>query len=239
MKREFIPIIQRSIEIFNKKMYTPEPGSSENLVCSLNDAFQDYHTKGHNCLGCNLQDDVNLISHFLKSATIYDEIHQTFRVYVMTLYLLVEKYFEIKKIIGLPQEYKQSEMEVFNTIKLWANFFKHPKAFILVHHPEFYFDTKDLRKHINKENGHKIIDIDFLNKYYKGEDANKYKNLISELKNNPNVKVIIPRLDKLTEQFCNASKMFICIIKENKVYREMLNDISTLENYYDIEYRSK
>ncbi|MGB6036422.1 MAG: hypothetical protein WBG42_09135, partial [Cryomorphaceae bacterium] len=71
--------------------------------------------------------------------------------------------------------------------------------------------------------------------YYSGEDKNKYKVLVKELRNNKNVTVVFPDLPRLTSEFCEACKVFIQIIKENKAYREILNDLTTLENYFEGE----
>ena len=59
----------------------------------------------------------------------------------------------------------------------------------------------------------KIIDLKFIKKYYSGEDRNKYKNLTGELRNNSNVKVILPSIDILTQDFCDACAIFIEVIK--------------------------
>src|SRR5690606_27616074 len=110
------------------------------------------------------------------------------------------------------------------------------KAFILTHHPEYYFDNQinEICKLV-ENNDNKIIDLKFIKKYYSGEDRNKYKNLTGELRNNSNVKVILPSIDILTQDFCNACAIFIEVIKENKAYKEILNDLTTLENYFDYE----
>ena len=232
-------ILEKCKQIFNEKVFECQTKSGDTLMCSINEAFDEFHENGHNCLGCNLQDDASLIENFLKTAENYDNPSDIFRVYIMLLYLFSEKIFEIKKIIGLPQGYKEKEFEIFRTIKLWANFYKHPKAFILTHHPDYFFDTDKQISQIRKQSGNKIIDLEFLRKYYKGEDSNKYKNLIGELRNNENVKVIIPALDNLTQEFCDACGIFVEIIKENKAYKEILNDLTTLENYFESEYLDK
>ncbi len=232
--------IENSRKIFKGKMLECETEDGETLMCSINQAFGEFLTKGHNCLGCNLQEDVDWIWTFLKQAKaknyVSDELHIEFffKTYLFHLYLLTEKIFEIKKIIGLPVSYKENEFEVFRTIKLWANFFKHPKAFILTHHPKYFFDSNTMEvKKLKKNNNNKIIDLQFIRKYYSGEDPNKYKNLTGELRKNENVKVILPSIDTLTQDFCNACTVFIEIIKENKIYTEILNDLTTLENYFD------
>ena len=232
-------LIEKSRIIFNNKMFECETISGETLMCSINEAFADFHSNGHNCLGCNLQDDVNLIDKFLKGSDNYEDKNDFFKVYIMLLYLFSEKIFEIMKIIGLPQAYKEKDFEILRVIKLWANFYKHPKAFILVHHPEYYFDNDPKVETFRKNDKNKIIDLQFLIKYYKGEDSNRYKNLISELRNNKDVKVVVPSIDDLTQNFCNACGVFIQIIKENKAYKEILNDLTTLENYFDKEYKEQ
>lgn len=232
-------ILENCRQIFNEKMFECQSESVETLMCSINGAFNEFHKNGHNCLGCNLQDDVSLIENFLSTSENYENTSDIFRLYIMLLYLLTEKIFEIKKIIGLPQGYKEREFEIFRTVKLWANFYKHPKAYILTHHPDYYFENDIEVIKIKKEKSNKIIDLDFLRKYYKGDDSNKYKNLIGELRNNKNVKVIIPSLDSLTQEFCDACGVFVEIIKENKAYKEILNDLTTLENYFESEYLEK
>ncbi len=230
----------KSQTIFKQEMFEYKTESGDMLMCSIKDAFADFYSHGHNCLSCNLQEDAELIDVFLSSAgIIYCNEKDFFVIYIMLLYLLTEKIFEIKKIIGLPESYKAKDFEVLRTIKLWANFYKHPKAFILTHHPKYYFDTDPEVVELRKDINNKIIDLPFLNKYYKGEDKNKYKNLVSELMKNENVKVVIPSIDNLTHEFCNACAVFIKIIKENKAYREILNDLTTLEYYFEKEYKTR
>jgi hypothetical protein len=234
--------IENSRKIFKEKMLECEVEDGDTLMCSINQAFGEFHINGHNCLGCNLQEDVDWIESFLEQANAENyfvagmHIEYFFKTYLFHLYLLTEKIFEIKKIIGLPLSYKENEFEIFRTIKLWSNFFKHPKAFILTHHPKYFFDNDlEVIEKLGKNNDNKIIDLKFIKKYYSGEDQNKYKNLTGELRNNINVKVIIPSIDILTKDFCNACAIFIEVIKENKAYKEILNDLTTLENYFDYE----
>lgn len=167
------------------------------------------------CLGCNLQDQAQLISDFLKSAhTYYEKIH-FFTIYNMLLYLLTERILEIKKIIGLPEGYKEEKFRVFKEIKLWANFLKHPKAFILTHHPEYRFEGEKGKNKLN--NKKKVIQFDYIKKYYSGEDKNKYNVLVKELRNNKDVIVELPDLLRLTHDFCKACKVFIALLRRTKL----------------------
>jgi hypothetical protein len=216
--------------IFSEKMFECETQSGDTLMCSINEAFVEFHEDGHNCLGCNLQDQATLISDFLGSADVcYSKIH-FFTIYNLLLYLLTERILEIKKIIGLPSGYKEDKFRVLKEVKLWANFLKHPKAFILTHHPKYVFNGEDYER-----DSKKIIDFEYILKYYSGEDINKYKVLVRELRNNKNVLVELPDLKRLTHDFCEACKEFIDIIKENKAYREILNDMTTLEHFFEFE----
>lgn len=72
-------------QIFNEKMFECQIESGDTLMCSINEAFNEFHENGHNCLGCNLQDDASLIKNFLKTADNYDNPSDIFRVYIMLL----------------------------------------------------------------------------------------------------------------------------------------------------------
>jgi hypothetical protein len=219
-------------DLFTQKMYECETESGDTLMCSINEAFEGLHENGHNCLGCNLQDHVDLIKSFLETGANYKYREHFFVVYSMLLYLLSERVLEIMKIIGLPESYREAEFKILKEIKLWANFHKHPKAFILTHHPEYFFEEEFDQKH---HSGKKIIDGKFIKKYYSGEDKNKYRNLVSELKNNDQVVVVLPGLVRITAELCTAFEIFITTIKENPAYSEILNDLTTLEDYFDLE----
>jgi hypothetical protein len=225
MESETIKKIQN---VLQKKMVKCKTESGDTLMCSINEAFSEFHENGHNCLGCNLQDHVSLIQSFLKTAKSYDSKEHFFSVYCILLYLLTERILEIMRIIGLPNGYKQSELKVFKEINIWSNFLKHPKAFILTHHPKYYFDNELFYRSKNK-----IIDFPFVERFYSGEDKNKYKDLVKQLRNNKNVIVVLPDPVRLTSDFCDACKVFIDIIKENKVYKEILNDLTTLTNFFE------
>ena len=227
-------LIEQIENTFNEKMYECNLESGDTLMCSINDAFKEFPEDAHNCLGCNLEEQAEMILVFLKSASHndYNKI-QFFTMYNMLLYLMTEKILEIKKIIGLPQSYKEREFKVYREIKLWANFLKHPKAFILTHHPRYVFEgflTPQDHKNIKK-----LIDFNYIKKHYSREDNNKYKILVRELKSNPDVVVELPDLNRLTLEFCEACRIFIDVIKDNKAYREILNDLTTLENFFEKE----
>ena len=231
MEEELKKQIKEAYLVFNLNMLNKD---GDSLMCSLNKTFGESFKVGHNCLGCNLNEDVEFIDNFLKNSIESNyfvgklRIDYFFKPYLIHLYLLTEKILEIKKIIGLPSSYQSDKYEVFKTIKLWANFFKHPKAFILTHHPNYIFEKENLPK----TKGQIFINREYLKKYYSGEDLNKYNNLMKDLSNNNDVIVCVPNIIQLTKDFCLACEDFIRIIENNNIYKEILNDISTIEGYY-------
>jgi hypothetical protein len=201
------------------------------LVCKLHEKFKEIDPAGHNCFGCNLQHEVDRIADFLNSSSDFEYPDHFATNYLINLYLLTERIFEIKKIIGLPRLYKEETFQVFGVVKLWANFIKHPKAFILAHHP-LYIVTQVTEPKTFDSKEYTYINTKFVKKYYAGEDANKYKTLFEMLQRNPKICVEYPDLLQLTNAFCKATEVFINIILENKVYLEILNDIGTLQEYF-------
>ena len=118
---------------------------------------------------------------------------------------------------------------LFQKIKKWANFVKHPKAFVLCHHPEYFLEN-DPEIIERKKNANVLIDTAFVFKYYSGDD-NK-KDLFKLIANKDNVIVEFPNVVKLTTEFCEGLTSFVKLIKNNEVYRDILNDKATIENYF-------
>ncbi|HXA01651.1 MAG TPA: hypothetical protein VNW99_06670 [Cytophagaceae bacterium] len=149
---------------------------------------------------------------------------------ILFSYLLVERFEEIFRIVKLPEAYRLRHFQIFGIIKRWTNFLKHPKAFILVHHPEYYFENEIELEH-NDKNNMIIIDQEFIDIYYSGDKENN--KLYSILKNKNNVVVLLPNLPDLMSEFCKAQKKFIDIISNNEVFRETLDEQSTLKDYFE------
>ena len=69
-------------------------------------------------------------------------------------------------IICLPEGYRHRHFSVFQEIRRWANFLKHPNYFILVHHPIFQAGgTVDTSK-----GWEQVVDTEFVVENY-GHDA--------------------------------------------------------------------
>lgn len=118
-------------------------------------------------------------------------------------------------------------------IKQWANFIKHPKAFMLVHHPTFIFEGFKIPAEswkFKKSDDYEIkIDSDFVKEYYSGGDKNK--KLYDKLIKKEDVLVVLPNPVKLMTEFCNAQKYFVELICGNQVFRDLLSEKAT--KYYE------
>ena len=142
----------------------------EYLFCILHE--QDYlgnHKGSHVCLGCSLNDSLVKIDRFLSEAKQLDDddsenVEYLFTMYILLLYLTVEKLHTIFKFIGITLDYVKEHWKVLVEIRKWANFIKHPKGFLFTHHPDYIFeDSKGIDKIVKTI---KYIDFDFVYKFY-------------------------------------------------------------------------
>lgn len=202
---------------------------SEPLACEIHDYFAS--EESHNCIGCNLAAKETHIVNFLRRYRSFKDTEESYSQYIMLCYLMIERIHEIFRIIELPESYRLQHFKTFNNVKKWANFFKHPKAFLLVHHPCYLLENDPAKPTINKKSI--IIDSSFIHKYYSGEKNNR--ELYNLLTNKTDVYVILPELEELTISFCKEVRLFVDIIRDNSVYRHILNDKATYEYFYSME----
>ena len=124
---------ERSLEVFTRDIY-PEAGDP--VVCRPHQAFGTFDTDSHNCLGCNFADVTNWIYNHLNRFDQSGDVSES-------MSLISERHrrraYEIFEIISLPQEYRGRHFEVFRDIHKLATF-KHPKGFLLVHHPSHFIE---------------------------------------------------------------------------------------------------
>jgi hypothetical protein len=74
------------------------------------------------------------------------------------------------------------------------------------------------------------IDDTFIANYYSNNDNDK--DLYKKLENKDDVLVVFPNAVNLTQEFCLAIKEFINLLRDNAVYREMLNQKATFSDYW-------
>jgi hypothetical protein len=220
-------------EIFSTKCFQQ---NGEAISCKLISAFCSGDERAHNCLGCNFSDSTELILRYLKKFGEYDSVQDDFKMYILLLYLLVERIQVILEVIQIPESYKEKHFKVFQLIRKWANFTKHPKAFILTHHPLFDFDDSGSGNRDGKFSI--IIDSTFVDRYYKGassieEQKKTNKELFSKIANAKDVLVLYPDIARLTDHLSYSYNKFIELILKNEVFVEMLQDQTTLVNYFE------
>jgi len=220
-------------DIFSTKAIDQEDGTPNS--CKIHDAFGGQDGQHHNCLGCNFADSSTLILRYLEKNEELTDIQQDFTVYVLLLYLLVERIEIVFDIIQLPDTYRDKHFKVFQQIRKWANFIKHPKSFILTHHPVYDFENsgttydKPFTETINEQ---------FVTQFYKGhsnQDDQKKQNkeLYNRLRNKKDILVLLPDIAKLTDKLCYSYNKFVDLIIKNDVYIEILNDETTISTYFE------
>ncbi len=223
--------IDEAFAIFREEVY---PKDENSVMCSIHEEFGGLDGGHHNCLGCNFADATSWIHNCLHTALVTDRtsLQKFYFDYLLKLYLLVERVYVVFEIIGLPLEYRGRHFSPFQRVHKWANFIKHPKSFLLVHHPKFFMeDDKDPDEPFDRAKFGVIIDQQFVIDYYGGPDNNP--KLHKLLTNRTDVAVLFPNIVTLTGEFCACIHEFIAVIRDNAVYREVLNSRTTFDYYFE------
>ncbi len=198
-------------------------------MCQLHDVFGTMESDHHNCLGCNFADSIQLIKAFLKTFKSQENIHYSYSTYLMLCYLLVERIDTMFNIIQLNEDYRTEHFKILLAIRRWANFIKHPKAFLLTHHAEYTFHNSPKNGALT-DNATAVIDRTFVDKYYSNDDKNN--ELYKELENKENVLVVFPDANHVTEELCAAINKSVEVVRDNAVYKDVLAKRSTFLDYW-------
>lgn len=183
----------------------------------------------------------------LRFLDLYDpeeeEIFPDVEDYLIKLYLVVERVYEVLEVVGLLREecpkdgrgkvnfrFATEGMSTLRDIKQWANFIKHPNAFLWCHEPTHhslslgnYDEVPDVL----------IIDQKVVNKHYvKTESKQKelYKKITSDPR--PHVVVVYPDLVDLTRKFCKGVRDFVDTVT-SPMFAGFLKKRSTIEDYFE------
>lgn len=226
-----IPLFEQVLDIFVVTHYCDQDDDEkeyDTLFCNIHSNF----TGGHNCVACNLNSSNKLIQNFLLEYKNFHDAKLSFTNFILLLYLQVEVCNEYFNIMSIPENYRLKHFQVFQEVKHWANFLKHPKGFMLVHHPKWTFEDR-ISKSFPKsklKKSNPFLDSEFIKKYYSGDKNNNelYKILIRK----EDLYVEFPNPVNLITKFTKAQKKFVEIISKNEIVREMLNDKTTLEQYF-------
>ena len=217
-------IYKEAYEIFIDAHYSDD---LESLLCQIHNSFPS----GHNCVGCNLNDSNLRIEKFLIQHDNFQDLYLTFTTFIFLLYLQVESIYEYFDIIQLQESYKQKHFQSFQTVKRWANFLKHPKAFMLVHHPKWTFEGRKINDVVEKiSKTTPLINSNFVNEYYSGDRKNK--ELFKKLNKKEDILVVFPNPVELIKDFTIAQIKFTDIIANNEIVRDLLDNKATIENHF-------
>ncbi len=224
-----------SKEIEKICIYDPD-NDCEQIFCLLHEPeyLGNHKENAHACLACNLNDSLEKIHRFLLQNKSSDDLEYSFTIYILLMYLLIEKLHTIFKYIGISYEYVEEKWKVLMEIRKWANFVKHPKGFLFAHHPEYYFEDDLIPSEYSEWK--KINFESFVEPLYKREDEKKFKQTIHEFANKENLLVIIPCPERLAKELNFVCREFCQKIKDNKHFQEILKADSVLENYFEEEF---
>lgn len=201
------------------------------ITCSLHDILAD--DESHNCLACNMADYTWGVYQTVQAYALLGEQasadeyildqHVVFSIFNW-LHVMVEALLEIEKILNISLIVRADEFRTCTRIIKWTNFFKHPKAMIFVHHPNYVFSKAPEGTEI-------VIDEEFVFKFYTNKNTNdELKRLLA---NKPGEKVFVelPDLFKLIEEFSVEINEMIELINCGP-YKRLLSKKSTIQNYY-------
>lgn len=235
-----------SSEYFEQWLYKSESKSfildkgepiKKSIYCELYDVFSDYHNSiegnendiAHNCIGCNLEEGARTIELFFYHNKNTDSKRYFLTLYSLLFYLQAERLAVIYKELGYKvansDDFEWSAFPVLQRIKYWANFFKHPKSYMLLHHPSFFIEGEPLIPNL-MNNG--IIEDSFIHKFYKGSKYNY--DLRIELENKDSYIIIFPNLLELTMDLCAEFENIKTLILNDKKLVEKLATYTTLKS---------
>lgn len=210
-------------------------GNKKSIYSVLYDVFSDNYKQkpgnqnaiAHNCIGCNFEDSTSNILYFLKTNKNCLSTQYYLTLYTFLFYAHAERLAVIYKEIGYVngKDFDWQSFPVLQSIKYWANFFKHPKASMLLHHPDFFIDTDPDKPNflVNA-----VIDHEFVKTFYKASADN---DLLRETLANKNyVKVFYPDLIETTKALCAEFSKIIDVIKNDPTVIEKLEPYTTIKS---------
>jgi len=222
-------IVRKQIEEANTIFQHDAIKDGDPVMCQFHEAFGTYDTSHHNCLGCNFADITWVIINFLQTYALQNKIQYAYSTFIVLAYLLVERIDTLFNIIVLNRAYRAEHFKVLLEIRRWANFLKHPKAFLLTHHPEFSYHSSPKNKEL-REHASVVIDRAFVDNYYVNDDRDKA--LFKDLENKDDVLVIFPDVVRLAEELCKAMHDCVAVVRDNPVYRWVMEDKTTFHDYW-------
>lgn len=213
-------------QIFHRRVQKNE------LLCQIHNAYSSPNEINHNCLGCNFNELTDQTEKLLRVCADQDvgfTLQQAFSLYSFQLNSIWESLSNVFDLVSLPSSYRCRHFQPFIRNRRWANFFKHPQSFVyLVHHPLFTFEESEAFS-FNSLEPHLIVDDEFVETYYAKAHKERAKGLTKKFEQNKNnVCVKLPNLVQLTNGICDSLEVFVDVVSNNPVYREILDERSTI-----------
>lgn len=202
------------------------------IFCELHDPkiYNETDDKSHNCIGCNLNEYSQILVNSFRTEQIFLSEYELFSRFIINAYILTERIRVYTKILKITDEDYNHTYPTMRCIMKWANFIKHPKAFMLVHSPEYSFAGSDGYSEKVAKKNYTTIEQTFVDKFYSGPANNN--ELYTTLTNQRDVLVVFPDLILLSNSFTIECLTFIQSILTTEDYRKALKDGTTLENYF-------
>lgn len=212
-------------------VYKPKSGCQQ-IFCILHEAayLGSHDGTSHACLACNLNDSLEHVYKFLRSNRYLTKIEYTFSIYILLLYLLIEKLHTVFKVIEISFEFVEENWPILIEIRKWANFIKHPKGFLFAHHPVYIIEDEPIPD--AQKEWKKITYSNFIVLFYDRERKEKFQQTMIEFANQSELIVLIPNPERMAKELNSACTEFCQMIKDNPQYRVILTEHSVLENYY-------
>lgn len=170
-----------------------------------------------------------MIHNFLRTYELQETIQYAYSTLIILAYLLVERIDTFFDVIELNKTYKDQHFKILLEIRRWANFLKHPKAFLLTHHPVFTFYNSPKNGGL-RDNASVVIDRAFIDEYYANDKKNK--ELYEKLENKESVLVVFPDAIRLVRDLCEAMHKCVAVIRDNPVYRSAVESRTTFYDYW-------
>ena len=196
--------------------------------CRLHDpALYDGDENAHNCIGCNLNEYAMILQNAIAPRSYYVSKFDLFANFILHAYVIVERVNVFTQLIGISATGFAQTYPHLQQVRKWANFIKHPKAFMLVHDPQYGFVSEA------NTTDKLVIDYDFVKKYYSGPDLNQQ--LYTILKNATNVLVVMPDMVSFASGVCYEFHAFVESLLSDKATRDILKDATTVEAFFSSE----
>jgi hypothetical protein len=213
--------------------------ASQTVYTKLKDAFRinnlaekDYRIEfGHNCIGCNFEEGARNILLFFRLNKETLSVRYFLTMYTLVFYLQAERLAVIYEELGYTQkgktEFDWNRFPNLQNIKYWANFFKHPKSYMLLHHPIFYLEgDPDIPNILVND----IINEVFIRNYYNGPKKNE--ELRNRIANQDLVNIIFPNLLTFTTKACNEFEKIIEVITKDENHIKKLANFTTKNSQF-------